>query len=169
MRWVMQSWERVDFMNRYLAGTLAPRLQLDLVPGLRCAAHFAIVAPKTPETLEDYLRAGRAMQRLWLTSTRLGLGLQPEMTPLIFARYVRAGIPFTKSTSVERLARACSEKFKQLMGAETEQAVFVGRIGESPLPASRSLRLDLKDLIISEMSADEPPEDRVGKRLDLNQ
>ncbi|MFC6668970.1 hypothetical protein ACFQDL_01750 [Marinobacterium aestuariivivens] len=45
----MQSWERVAFMNRYLAGTLAPRLQLDLIPGLRCAAHFAIVAPRPPQ------------------------------------------------------------------------------------------------------------------------
>jgi hypothetical protein len=161
MRWVMQSWERVDFMNRYLGGTLAPRLQLDLVPGLRCAAHFAIVAPKPPETLEDYLQAGRAMQRLWLTSTRLGLGLQPEMTPLIFARFVRAGIPFTQTPSVENLARACSEKFGRLMGADVEQTVFIGRIGESELPASRSLRLDLKDLIISEKSVDGQSEDRL--------
>jgi molybdopterin/thiamine biosynthesis adenylyltransferase/nitroreductase len=162
MRWVMQSWERVAFMNRYLAGTLAPRLQLDLIPGLRCAAHFAIVAPKPPETLEDYLQAGRAMQRLWLTSTRLGLGLQPEMTPLIFARFVRAGILFTRIPSVERLARTCSAKFKQLMDAETEQVVFIGRIGESPLPASRSLRLDLTDLIISGQSADKQSEDRLA-------
>lgn len=163
MRWVMQSWERVAFVNRYLAGTLVPRLQLDLLPGLRCAAHFAIVAPKPPETLEDYLQAGRAMQRLWLTSTRLGLGLQPEMTPLIFARFLRLGIPFTRTPSVERLARACAEKFRQLMEAETEQAVFIGRIGESPLPASRSLRLDLKELIISDKSADEQSDDRLAK------
>jgi hypothetical protein len=150
-------------MNRYLAGTLAPRLQLDLIPGLRCAAHFAIVAPKPPKTLEDYLQAGRAMQRLWLTSTRLGLGLQPEMTPLIFARFVRAGIPFTRIPSVERLARTCSAKFKQLMEVDTEQAVFIGRIGESPLPASRSLRLDLKALIISEQSVAEQSEGGRGK------
>jgi hypothetical protein len=29
------------------------------------------------------------MQRFWLTATQLGLQLQPELTPLIFSRYVR--------------------------------------------------------------------------------
>jgi molybdopterin/thiamine biosynthesis adenylyltransferase/nitroreductase len=163
MRWVMQRWERVAMMNRYLAGTLAPRLQLDLVPGLRCAAHFAIVAPQAPATQEDYLQAGRAMQRLWLTSTRLGLGLQPEMTPLIFARYIRAGIPFTQTPSVQRLAGACAAKFKLLMAAQTDQAVFIGRIGESSLPTSRSLRLDLNELIISKTSAGEQSAGRLAE------
>jgi hypothetical protein len=47
------------------------------------------------------------------------------------------------------------------MGADAEQTVFTGRIGESELPASRSLRLDLKDLIISEKSVDGQSEDRL--------
>ena len=41
MRCVMQSRQRVDFFNTWLAGTLMPRLQLDLIPGLACAAHAA--------------------------------------------------------------------------------------------------------------------------------
>jgi hypothetical protein len=40
MRWVMQDWKRVQFFNTWLAGTLAPRLQMDLIPGLACAAHL---------------------------------------------------------------------------------------------------------------------------------
>jgi hypothetical protein len=46
MQWIMQRWERVAFFNRWLAGTLAPRLQMDLLPGLACAAHFVLVAPR---------------------------------------------------------------------------------------------------------------------------
>ncbi len=46
MRWVMANWQRVDFFNTYLAGHLVPRIEMDLLPGLFCAAHFAIVAEK---------------------------------------------------------------------------------------------------------------------------
>ncbi|MFC6668969.1 hypothetical protein [Marinobacterium aestuariivivens] len=102
------------------------------------------------------------MQRLWLTATRLGLGVQPEMTPLIFARYVRTDTPFTRTASVQRLARSCSEKYRQLMGADTEQAVFVGRIGESSLPRARSLRLDLKAMLVSGKSMADHVESEKG-------
>ena len=38
MRWIMQSWQRVNFFNTFLAGTWAPRIQMDLIPGVACAA-----------------------------------------------------------------------------------------------------------------------------------
>lgn len=160
MYWTMQSWERVQFMNRYFLGTLPPRLLLDLIPGLRCAAHFAIVAPTPPQSLEDYLQGGRAVQRFWLTATKLGLGLQPEMTPLIFARYIRNGQPFTQTESVQRLALSCSEQFKQLLAGDAEGAVFIGRIGDSPQPLSRSLRRDLGVLLIGKKTVQPAAQDR---------
>ena len=48
MRFALGSWRRVSFLNRYLGGTLVPRLELDLVPALRCAAHWVLVAEKPP-------------------------------------------------------------------------------------------------------------------------
>ena len=73
-------------LNSYFAGAWMPRIQPDLVPALRCAAHFVIVADEVPETIDDYLNGGRALQRFWLTAAKLGLQFQPEMTPLIFSR-----------------------------------------------------------------------------------
>ena len=105
MRWVMASWERVQLMNRWFGGTLAPRLQLDLLPGLFCAAHFALVAAKAPEGIDDYVAAGAAVQRFWLTATRLGLQLQPQYTPLVFAEYVRRGVAFTSVEAARERAR----------------------------------------------------------------
>jgi hypothetical protein len=58
MRWAMSSWARVDFLNTYLAGTLLPRLQLDLLPSLACASHFLIVAPSAPKDVDDFLPQG---------------------------------------------------------------------------------------------------------------
>jgi hypothetical protein len=49
MRWVMANWQRVEFFNTWLAGHLTPRIEMDLLPGLFCGAHFAILADKPPE------------------------------------------------------------------------------------------------------------------------
>lgn len=150
MRWVMASWGRVEFFNTFLAGTLAPRIQLDFIPGLACAAHFALVAKTPPITLDDYVMAGRAVQRFWLTATRLGLKLQPEMTPVIFGRYVREGKSFTRSSRARESAAALTGRLSRLLGVEPlQRVVFLGRIGFGPSPSSRSLRLALPKLLRS--------------------
>lgn len=147
MRWVMTSWQRVEFFNTYLAGHLVPRIEMDLLPGLFCAAHFVILAPKAPETIDDYVAAGRAVQRFWLTATSFGLQLQPEMTPLIFSRYVREGRAFSRVPSAVGTASELSGRLSRLMGdSPVERTVFLGRIGNGAMATSRSLRLSVRRL-----------------------
>lgn len=148
MRWVMASWQRVDFFNTYLAGHLVPRIEMDLLPGLFCAAHFAILAPKPPETIDDYVAAGRIVQRFWLTATSLGLQLQPEMTPLIFSRYVREGRRFSSVASAVGSGAALGARLSRLMqDVPVDRAVFLGRIGSGAMATSRSLRLPIGRLM----------------------
>lgn len=150
MRWAMQSWQRVDFLNRWCAGTWIPRLQLDFAPALGCAAHFLIHARQAPQSLAGYLDAGAAMQRFWLTATRLGLQFQPEMTPLIFAGYVREGIAFTTKAASNANARTLAAQLDALVGADcAARGVYFGRLGYGPVPAARSTRLPLAALMIS--------------------
>lgn len=146
MRWVMGSWQRVSFFNTWLAGHLIPRVEMDLMPGLFCAAHFAIVANRSPATVDDYVAAGRAVQRFWLTATSLGLGFQPETTPLIFTRYLRNGIAFTGHPGSRRRAQDLSGQLGTVLGEHVPQAVFMGRLGHASLPSARSLRLPLEKL-----------------------
>lgn len=146
MRWVLSSWPRVQATNRYFGGTLAPRLQLDLLPGLRCAAHFAIVAEKTPTDIDDQFSSGAAVQRFWLTATRLGLQLQPQYTPLVFAGYARTGLPFTRVEAARRRAARVASMLTGLLGGDDERAVFLGRVGYGPSAEARSLRLPLDRL-----------------------
>jgi hypothetical protein len=149
MRWVMQSWTRVDFFNRYLLGTFGPRIQLDLIPGILCAAHVLIRAKTPLSTLEDYVGAGVAMQRLWLTASALGLHLQPQMTPLIFRWYTREGRIFSRSPKVVQEAQALADDFERLVSAQPGDGLaFFCRVGRSTTPRSRSLRKDLADLQI---------------------
>lgn len=146
-RWAFASWARVSFLDKYLAGTLLPSLELDFVPGIACAAHFVIVASAPPRATNDYIEGGRALQRFWLTATRLGLLVQPEASPLVFARYQREGRRYTSSKPCEALARRVSERLTQLLGKDLlDRAMFMGRIGNGRQPRARSTRLPLAQL-----------------------
>lgn len=150
MRFALGSWQRVQFLNRFFAGTWLPRLQMDLRTGRNCAAHFVIIADKAPEGLEDYFAAGAAMQRFWLRAAALGLQFQPEMTPLIFSRYVRDGLRFTVVAAEQELAGRLAADFNALVPADHEpaQRVYMGRVGFGPAPTSRSVRPPLEKLLV---------------------
>ena len=160
MRFAMRSWRRIDTMNRYAGGTLLPRLMLDLLPGLKCSAHFALVAAEPPRGPADLVRAGRALQRLWLTATQSGLQMQPSYTPLVFARYARENRKFTTSDAAMRKAATIAKRLDELLGTtNASKTVFLGRLGpaiEEKNPA-RSLRLPLDRLIVDERRRDATP------------
>ncbi len=68
------------------------------------------------------------MQRFWLTATKLGLQFQPEMTPLIFASYMRRGIEFTRTPRSLENARQLTGQLESLIGAAAlDGAVYMGR------------------------------------------
>ena len=148
MRWALGSRQRAAGLDR-LGGSLGPAVEMDLVPGFACAAHFVLVGPRPARTPDDYVAAGRAVQRFWLTATVVGLQVQPQYTPLVFREYVRDGVPFSNSpTSVGR-ARAVAAKLADLVGEEpVERAVFYGRIGGGPPATARSTRLPLERLLL---------------------
>ena len=150
MRWVMKKWERVVFFNTYLLGTVAPRLQLDLLPAMACSAH-ALVTPKhNLETWLDYVHSGEAMQRLWLTATSVGLHLQPEMTPVIFRWYCRSGDKISAQPEIDASAATLAAQFENVTRRDKNDAFsFFCRLGVSSVPRSRSTRLPVKSLLIS--------------------
>lgn len=151
MHWVMANWQRVDFFNTYLAGTWAPRLQMDFFPAMACAGHFLIISDAIPASVDDYVTAGQAMQRFWLTATRLGLQLQPEMTPLIFSRYVRSGIHFSATLGMHKMAESVSNGLISMIGKENNaRCVFMGRVGAGSAAKARSIRQPLNQLWLSE-------------------
>lgn len=150
MKWVMRSWARVEFFNRYLLGTVAPRIQLDLIPALACAGHLLLRPVNVPAGIDGYVAAGMAMQRLWLTAASLGLHLQPEMTPVIFRWYVRAGVKISAREEINGAAAVLADRFERAVGAaETDPFAFFCRVGCSASPRARSLRKNLRDLLVS--------------------
>ena len=148
MRFAMASWQRVHFFNRFLAGTWLPRLQLDLMPALACGAHFVIHAAAPAVSIDEHVAAGRAVQRVWLTATTLGLWQQPEMTPLIFSEYARLGTPFSTRAGALAEAAQVRERLARLFGTDPRSAVWMGRLGAGAGPTARSLRRPLEELLL---------------------
>jgi molybdopterin/thiamine biosynthesis adenylyltransferase/nitroreductase len=145
MRFVLRDWRRADFFNRFLAGTAIPRIQLDLIPGIFCAGHF-VVSRKTEPQPEDVpaslFRTGEALQRFWLTATRMGLAVQPGLAPLCFAYYGRVGAPISAPARIAKLAQKASGCFPN-----DGSVLFLGRIGvPRRLPTARSIRQAAADL-----------------------
>ncbi len=148
MRWAMVDWKRVRLLNRFAAGTLMPRIALDLWPALRCSAHFALLATDEPVRPEERIEAGRIVQRFWLEAEKLQLQIQPNYTPLVFARYAKENRHFTGLGAAQRraseIARRLADAFSKNNPA---QVVFLGRIGAAHPVKGRSLRLPLHRII----------------------
>ena len=149
MRWAMRDWPRVQFLNRFFAGTWLPRLQMDLLPALRSGAHAALLCDHPPESIDDYVAAGRCVQRFWLTATSLGLQKQPEITPLIFSRFAREGRAFTKSGPAMVLAQEVAAAAERVIGGDLPNVVWLARLGHAPAASARSQRRSRADLSIS--------------------
>jgi molybdopterin/thiamine biosynthesis adenylyltransferase/nitroreductase len=145
MRWVMRSWTRVHRMNRFFAGTAMPQIQLDLIPGIRCAAYFVVtrLTPRGDDEPMALLRAGERLQRLWLTATAMGLAVQPALAPLCFAHHAHAHPRLSRSSRMVKFARLAANCF-----ASDGSVLFLARIGNpkrSP-PSARSIRRNVADL-----------------------
>lgn len=147
MRWSLGSWKRFDFVARYLAGTLMPRILLDFIPSLACSAHFVLLRNEEAMETKDYVEAGRALQRFWLTCTQLNLGFQPEQTPIIFSEYLRRDVSFSRDERAQNSAKKMDTAIKSLIGEENlQKAVFMGRVGRTTKVKYRSVRKNLKAL-----------------------
>jgi hypothetical protein len=141
MQWVMQSWERVHFFNRYLLGTVVPRVELDFLPAVFCGGHLLLRPVHSPVGLEDWLRLGMRLQRVWLTVAKEGLHLQPELTPVIFRWYARDNCHFSADPALFDEALRLSQDFEDLARCGPDEPFFFFcRIGVSAVPSSRSLR-----------------------------
>ncbi|MEO7244335.1 MAG: molybdopterin biosynthesis protein MoeY, partial [Rubrivivax sp.] len=129
------------------------RWSMDFVPAMACAAHLVILAPRPGRSLEANLAAGRALQRVWLTVTRLGLELQPELTPLIFSGYASDERTFSSVRTTTRDAEEIRYRLGQQLGEDgMARAVFMARIGRLDPARARSLRRALSDLTHLESS-----------------
>jgi molybdopterin/thiamine biosynthesis adenylyltransferase/nitroreductase len=127
-------------------------LETAIVPGLAAAVHFTLVKRDSAPTGDEMtLRAGAALQRFWLTATRLDLALQPNIGALALAHNAVKGLaPLDGDPEVARAGARIGDLFSNAAGLPVERIVAVGRIGEppSPQPGTRAMRMPSAALMV---------------------
>lgn len=138
-KWAMQSWERIRILMTYMGGTLIPRLEMDILPGLLCARHFVILEKQEIERspLQSSLQMGRSVQRFWLCATKNNLVIQPGMAPIIFAKHAIRNNPFTQDSSARDRAKTLAGDVERVWGVSASKIGFTGRIGFPRCPPAR--------------------------------
>lgn len=97
---------------------------------------------------ESYFGSGRAVQRIWLTATDLGLALHP-MTGLVylFARLERGGGEGLRDGDVREL-RELRARYRGILNPPPDRAeTFLFRVGVAGPPTARSLRRHLDEVL----------------------
>lgn len=146
----LSNWKLFHFFEKYLGGTLIPRYLMEYKTAIHSSAHFILLKNTKIERAEDYIRVGKSLIRFWLKATELGLGFQPEHTPIIFSELIRNKIHFTDDKRANKNATKMDLKLKAFVGDNTvERAVYMGRVGRSKPPTSRSTRMKLDELIVT--------------------
>jgi molybdopterin/thiamine biosynthesis adenylyltransferase/nitroreductase len=153
LRWAMRKRSRQVLMTKVM-GTGVPRLQMDMLPGIFCAAHYLVALrhrPDEEDLPEALLEAGIRLMRFWLTATSLGLAMQPAVAPLSFAFHAEASAPFTESSALRARAKRIAAELRALWpGHDSTSLVFGGRLGhpQAQVPAGRSIRKPLEHLLV---------------------
>lgn len=154
-RFALRDWRRVDWMNRWLWGTALPRLELDLLPGFCAAAHFTLrmnLPVDSPDRAIFLLRSGAAIQRFWLTATRLGLAMQPTLAPLCLIANAQSSSRWLRE---RKIAQKAARLLAANPGEDWSSTIFAGRIGESRSSTivARAMRRDLAEMFCSTAAA----------------
>lgn len=109
------------------------------------AAIGALVIDRT-EPL-DFVKVGRAVERLWLTATSLGLALQPLTGVLFFKLIIDAGESAAFSPSEQRLITDAYQEAARIFGADGKHIAFMFRIGRGDAPSAHAVRFPLVDVV----------------------
>ncbi|MFI6051049.1 Rv1355c family protein [Streptomyces violascens] len=137
---IARHWPNLAFLRRIGGGASFEDGARKLV-----AASSGIGVLSIPGTTPDaYARGGRALQRLWLTATALGLGVQP-LTPLLYllARVERGGGTGLGTDEITALRALRTRLAKILPHRPADAELLLFRLSYAPAPTVRALRRDV--------------------------
>lgn len=147
---IFPNWRLSYFMNHYLGGAFFASLELDYFPGSNSAGYFCLEGTKSMDemSVEDLIKAGQQIQRLWLTLTQQGLSLQPCYTPIIISYYNRHGVEICTKSAHKKKQQKLLRYFSEL--GMTDKTIFIARFGyPKQISKPRSTRLSLSSMIIN--------------------
>ncbi|RSS61719.1 hypothetical protein EF918_31685 [Streptomyces sp. WAC06614] len=147
-------WPHLALVRELGGGAAFAEGAVKSVAGSSALGHLTV--PGTGPTAQ--VAGGRALQRLWLTATSLGLGLQPLTVLLyLFARAEHpdaTGLDATETATLHTLRKRMSALLPPRTG-HTELMLF--RLSYAPPPTARSLRREVDSVLRFEAAGPTPP------------
>ncbi len=138
LQYVLRHWMVVRFLNRFgLSQSIATQ------SARVYAASSAIGILTIPADTDDqFLEAGRALQRLWLTATSVGVSMQPVTALPYLAQRVRAHDAGDLSSQQQELILACDEQIRTLGTVHpSEHIAMIVRMGYGAAPSAHAFKL----------------------------
>lgn len=141
---VVAAWPPMAYLGRVGAGGALERPARDAV-----AAAGGIGLLTTPGTgPASYFQGGRALQRVWLRASALGLAVQPwSVLPYLFARLERGGGTGLSRPVCEALRALRADYRRHFPVAPADAELLLFRVGRAGPPAARSLRRPIDEVL----------------------
>lgn len=133
---IIKHWLVMKFLNKIGFAKMAAKGNAKVYA--KAAALGSVVMDA--DSAEDFINAGRLIQRVWLKATKMKLGFQPVAGILFLARRVLAGEAKELSDEHVTLAKKSYETIKRAFGVYQGTVAMVFRIGVADPPSARSSR-----------------------------
>ena len=95
----------------------------------------------------DFVKVGRAVERLWLTATSLGLSFQPLTGVLFFKLKIAGGEVGAFSSQEQKLIMSAYAEASQILKAGERHIAFIFRVGRGDTPSAHAVRFPLEDVV----------------------
>ena len=138
LRYILKYWPAVQALNRIGFSKAIAKQSAGLYK--TSSAFGAIIIKDNSDA--SYIEGGRALQRVWLKATSLGLSMQPTTALPYLAGRVEAGE--TKSLSnehIDSITRAYEHITEAFSLEGTEKIALLFRLGYGKEPSAQSLKL----------------------------
>lgn len=132
---MFKSWAKLSFLNLF---GVSKMVRKDNTANYQTASAIGFIIGKE-DSPKSYVEAGRAVQRLWLQATRLGLALQPLTGVLYIHKKIAAG----KADELSEGQKKTITQAREVLGkyiTTTDPLQFAFRLGKTSAPTAHALR-----------------------------
>lgn len=134
-RFVLRHWAAVKALNFIGLSRFIP---LQSAQGYRASSAFGAIV-LTGDTDSDFVRAGRAFQRAWLTATSAGMSIQPVTAIPYLAQRVEAGAAEAFSPEHQEMIRRANSVISDVFHLQDREYIaMLFRIGYGDKPSAAS-------------------------------
>ncbi|MEK7086169.1 MAG: hypothetical protein AAB951_00095, partial [Patescibacteria group bacterium] len=137
-RFVLRHWTAVRLLNFIGLSRFIP---IQSAQSYRASSAFGAIVLAN-DTDSDFISAGRAFERVWLTATALGMSVQPVTAIPYLAQRVSAGEASVFSQTHQEMIRRANSALSEAFGLQGgEHIAMLFRIGYGDTPSATSTKM----------------------------